>query len=127
MAPFAVGPTSLSRSVANVLLVAIDGDRADAAPVADAVQALRRRADRNDGDFFADRGFHGTRGFYERFLRLGAVLVACEAAVGDDRVVAWTNPSARIPLPGPALRSCLRAFRIGEPEPLGRASVPDSD
>ena len=117
----------LPPSVPNVLLVAIDGDRADAAPVGDAVQALRRRADRNDRDFFADRGFHGTRGFYERFHRLGAVVVACEAAVGGDRVAAWTNASARIPVPDPALRSCLRAFRVGEPEPLGRASVPDSD
>jgi hypothetical protein len=97
--------------VPNALLVAIDGPTAEALDVAGAARALRSRADAKDESFFADRGFEGTRGFYERFLRLSAVLVWCEGAPGDARAALWINGSARIPMPERAARACLQRFR----------------
>ncbi len=101
----------LPPSVANVVLLAIQGDRADAFDVAGATRALRARADRKDEAFFVDRGFAGTRGFYERYLRLGAVLVWSESAVGDARASLWSNSSARIAVPPRTARECLRCLR----------------
>jgi hypothetical protein len=103
----------LRPSVPNALLVAIDGDTAAALDVAAATRMLRARADRKDESFFASRGFEGTRGFYERYLRLGAVLVWCERAAGDARAALWSNRSARIPLPERAARACLVCLRAG--------------
>jgi hypothetical protein len=97
----------------NALLVAIDGAAAGSLDVAAASQELRARADRKDEAFFAARGFDGTRGFYDRFLRLGAVFVWSEAASNDDRAATWINRSARIALPDQAVRACLACFRAG--------------
>ena len=94
------------------MLVAIDPDTADALDIAAATRTLRSRADAKDEAFFTDRGFKGTRGFYERYLRLGAVYVWCEGAAGDSRATLWTNPSARIAMPERAAQAglvCLRA------------------
>ena len=95
----------------NVLLLAIDGDTADAVDVAAATRALRARADARDDAFFAGRGFEGSRGFYDRYLRLSAVIVWCEVAGPDARATLWTNRSARIALPDPASRACVECFR----------------
>ena len=103
----------LPPSVPNAVLVAIEGDRADAFDVASVTRALRARADGRDEDFFTARGLRGTRGFNDRFLRLGSVLVWCEGAAGDARASAWTNRSARIALPDRSLRACLVALRGG--------------
>jgi hypothetical protein len=103
----------LPPSVPNVVVVAIEGDSAEALDVAGATSALRARADAKDEAFFINRGFEGTRGFYERYLRLGAVLVWCEGAAGDARVAVWANRSARIPLPERAARACLLSLRAG--------------
>ena len=103
----------LPPSAPNALLVAIDGPTAEALDVAAATRALRSRADAKDESFFTDRGFEGTRGFYERFLRLSAVLVWCEGAAGDARATLWTNRSARIPLPERAGRACVQCLRPG--------------
>jgi len=91
--------------------VAIEGATAQALDVAAATRALRTRADAKDEAFFVDRGFEGTRDFYERYLRLGAVFVWCEDAPGDARATSWTNPSARIALPPRAGRACLARLR----------------
>jgi len=101
----------LPPSVPNVVVVAVDGEAADAFDVAAATRALRARADAKDAAFFAARGFDGTRGFYERYLRLGAVLTWCEDADGDARAASWVNPSARIAVPDRALRASLGALR----------------
>jgi hypothetical protein len=101
----------LPPSVPNAVVLATDGDRADADDVAVAARALRARADAKDEAFFAARGLDGSRGFYQRYLRLGAVLVWCEAAAGDARAALWTNRSARIALPEPAAGACLLALR----------------
>jgi hypothetical protein len=101
----------LPTSMPNVVLVAIEGDDAQALDVAGATRALRARADAKDETFFVARGFGGTRGFYERFLRLSAVLVWCESATGEERVALWDNRSARIPLPQRAGRACLGCLR----------------
>ena len=101
----------LPPSAPNALLVAIDGPSAAALDVAGATLALRSRADAKDESFFADRGFAGTRGFYERYLRLNAVLVWCERAPGDARAALWTNRSARIAMPERAAQACLQCLR----------------
>ena len=102
----------LPPSAANAVLLAIDGDTAAAIDVDAVVRTLRSRADAKDEPYFARRGLEGSRGFYERFLRLGGVLVWCEAAAGDARASLWINRSARIALPERAIRAgvqCLRA------------------
>ena len=93
------------------MVLATDSDGADAVDVDAATRALRARADRKDEEFFVGRGFDGTRGFYERFLRLGAVFVLGEAASGEGRASLWLNRSARIALPARAARACLLALR----------------
>jgi hypothetical protein len=95
----------------NALLVAIEGQHAAAIDLAAATRALRARADGKDETFFARQGFDGTRGFYERFLRLGAVFVWCEGAVGDAQAAVWTNRSARIALSQRTARACLLCLR----------------
>jgi hypothetical protein len=101
----------LPPSAPNALLVAIGGSAAEVVDVAGAARAHRSRADAKDESFFADRGFEGSRGFYERFLRLSSVLVWCEGAPADARATQWTNRSARIPIPERAARACLQCLR----------------
>ena len=101
----------LPPSVPNGVVVAIDGEDAGAHDVGAAVRRLRARADARDEVLFTTRGFRGTRGFYEQFLRLGSVIVWAEAAAGESRVSAWSNPSARTPLPRRALRTVVDSLR----------------
>lgn len=103
----------LPPSVPNTVLIAIEGRGAAALDVAAATRALRTRADAKDDGFFAGRGFGGSRGFYQCYLRLGAVLVACEDAAGEAGASLWTNASARIAAPERALRACLACLRGG--------------
>ena len=115
--PAALGATVLTKlrqlppSTPNAVLVAIEGRRADALDVRTAIRALRARADAKDEAFFISRGFDGSRGFYQRFLRLGAVLTWCEGGAGEDRAVSWANVSARIAIPDRALRACVHLLR----------------
>ena len=102
----------LPPSTPNVVVVAIEGAGAATVDVAATTNALRHRADRKDEAFFLDRGFEGTRGFYERYLRLSGVLVWCERAEAGDRAAWWSNGSARIALPGPAARACTECFHL---------------
>jgi hypothetical protein len=101
----------LPPSAPNAVLLAINGAGVEAFDAAAAARDLRARADAKDEDFFTHRGFAGTRGFYERYLRLGAVLVWCEAAAGEARASLWTNASARIALPERAAQACLARLR----------------
>jgi hypothetical protein len=101
----------LPPSSPNAILFAIDGSTAEAVDVAGAIRALRSRADAKDEPFFTVRGFDGTRGFYDRFLRLGALFVLCEGTEGDARAALWANSSARIALPSTAARACLACLR----------------
>ncbi|HEY8829435.1 MAG TPA: hypothetical protein VIM83_02430 [Candidatus Limnocylindria bacterium] len=101
----------LPPSVPNAVLVAIGGSAAEALDVAAATRALRARADVKDETFFDRRGLAGTRGFYERYLRLGGVLAWCEGAAGDARAALWINGSARIPLPERDIRAVVRCLR----------------
>ncbi len=97
--------------VPNALLVAIEDGDAATVDVAGAVRRLRSVADRKDEPFFTERGFDGSRGFYDRFLRLGAVYVWADAAGGEGRASVWLNGSARIALPARAAQACLAALR----------------
>ena len=101
----------LPPSSANAVLLAIDGDTAAALDIDAIVRTFRSRADAKDEPFFAKRGLDGSRGFYERFLRLGGALVWCEAAVGDARASLWINRSARIALPERAIRASIQCLR----------------
>ena len=101
----------LPPSVPNVVLLAIDGDTAAALDIDAIVRTLRSRADAKDESFFSKRGLDGSRGFYERFRRLGGVIVWCEAAAGDERAVLWINRSARIALPDRAIRAGVETLR----------------
>ena len=60
-------------------------------PTCRGCRSLRDRADEGTR-LFATRGFRGTREFYERYLRLGGVLVWSEAAIGDARAAIWEEP-----------------------------------
>jgi hypothetical protein len=100
----------LPPSSPNGVILAIEGDDAREYDVTAAVRTLRMRADTKDEALFSARGFSGTRGFYDRFLRLGSVIVWAEGAVSDARVSAWTNPSARTPLSPKALRAVVNAL-----------------
>ena len=98
----------------NAVLVAIEGTSADALVVGAATRALRSRADAKDEVYFSRRGFAGTRGFYDRYLRLGGVLVWCEGAAGDARAALWTNRSARIPLAERDIRAVLHCLQSAD-------------
>jgi hypothetical protein len=101
----------LPPSVPNAVLLAIEGDAAETLDLDAIVRMIRSRADAKDDVFFAKRGLENSRGFYERFLRLGGVLVSCEAAIGDARASLWINRSARIALPERAIRAALTCLR----------------
>ena len=103
----------LPPSVPNAVIVAFDGDDAGAFDVDAATRALRSRADAKDDAFFTGRGLDGARGFNQRYLRLGAVLVWCEGAAGEARASLWTNRSARIALPERAVRACVNCLQAG--------------
>lgn len=103
----------LPPSAPNALLVAIEGKTAEALDVPAVIRVLRARADGKDEAFFSSRGFDGTRGVYERYLRLGAVVVWCELAAGDARASLWSNRSARIAVPERAARACVLCLRAG--------------
>ena len=103
----------LPPSLPNAVLVAIGGSAAEALDVAAATRALRSRADAKDESYFTRAGFAGTRGFYERYLRLGGVFTWCEGAAGEAHAALWTNRSARIPLPERAARAVVRCLLEG--------------
>ena len=103
----------LPPSVPNAVLLAVESGEAKALDVASAARSLRDRADAKDEAYFATRGFKGTREFYERYLRLGGVVVSSEAAIGDARAATWDNRSARIALPERAVRACVLCLRAG--------------
>jgi hypothetical protein len=103
----------LPPSIPNVVLAAIEGESATGLDVDAAARLLRARADAKDETFFATRGFEGTRAFYDRYLRLSAVLVFAEGASGDARAPPWSPRSARHPLPEAAARACLLSLRAG--------------
>jgi hypothetical protein len=101
----------LPPSVPNALLIAIEGDRADALDLPAAARALKGRADAKEEAFFLARGFDGARGFYQRYRRLGAALTWCEGVPARARASLWLNAEARIAVPQRAIRACLLALQ----------------
>jgi hypothetical protein len=122
--PAALGATLLVKlrqlppSVPNVVLVASERPGSDI-DIAGSVRALRTRADAKDDAFFDRAGLESGRGFYERFLRLSAIIAWCDEAEGDERATLWVNPSARIPLQARAGQASLACFRSGARGPGG--------
>jgi hypothetical protein len=111
----AVGGTLLVKlrqlppAVPNAVLIVARAGGISRIDIGAAVRAIRARADAKDEAYFTRRAFEGTRQFYDRFLRLGAVVVWNASGAGGA-ATAWRNPSARIPVPERALAaavSCL--------------------
>lgn len=121
--PAALGATLLAKlrqlppSVANVVLVATE-QTASGVDVAGSIRLLRARADGKDDIFFERLGLGSGRGFYDRFLRLSAVISWCDEASATDRARLWANPSARIALPERAGRACEGCLREAALPPL---------
>jgi hypothetical protein len=102
----------LPSGVANVLVVAVDAERADVSTVASAVRTLRGRVDRRDEAVLVAADVRDGRGFYDRYLRLSGVIVWAETAEGDARAALWADPSARFAVPERAARACLACLRM---------------
>jgi len=103
----------LPPAVPNMLVIGIDGPSASALDVATSVRLVRARADARDEAFLAPRGFTDGRAFYDRFLRLGAVIVLADEGVESERASEWVNASARIAVPPAVLRACIAGLRSG--------------
>ena len=101
----------LPASSPNALILALDAPPGGSPLVATAVRELRSLADARDAGFLERAGIASARDFYQRYLRLGAVLMWCPRASGDGAASAWINRSARIAVPERALRACLAALR----------------
>ena len=101
----------LPPSVPNALVIAVDAEAADGHELSAAARSLRARADAKDDAYFERAGFEGSRGFYDLYLRLGAVILWCERAGDDGRAALWTNASARIPVPERAALACVACLR----------------
>jgi hypothetical protein len=98
----------LPPSVANVLVLST-GEPVTAYLVAGAAASLRSAADAREAWLLSRAGVETSRAFYDRFLRLGAVL-ALAADAAEPSVASWANPSARIAIPAPALRAVAAAL-----------------
>jgi hypothetical protein len=116
----------LPPSAPNAVLFAVGGTSAAALDVPGATRLLRARADAKDEPFFAGRGFEGSRSFYDRYLRLGGVVVLAEAGVGEERASLWTNGSARIAFPAAAARACLACLREPSSAQGARQGMPQA-
>ena len=103
----------LPPSIPNLLVVALEAANAAELDVAQAVAALRRRADAKEDGFFIRRRLAGARDFHTRFLRLGGVIAWSDAAAGGARAHLWTNPSARIAPSERAVRACVACLSEG--------------
>lgn len=99
----------LPPSVPNVLVLAVAQPVAVEA-FAQAAATLRSLADARNPWLLSRAGVDSSRAFYDRFLRLGAVLAWAERAGEGPSVAAWSNASARIAVPGPALRALAMAL-----------------
>ena len=98
----------LPPSIANVVVVAVDRPIAEA-EIASAMHALRARVDARDPAMLARAGSGTPREFYDRFLRLNAV-VAWTRAARAARAMTWQDPSARIALERRALAAVTDAL-----------------
>jgi hypothetical protein len=101
----------LPPSVSNLLVIAVESQAAGSVDVGGAIRVLRDRADAKDDAWFAFRGVDGTRVFWDRFQRLGGVVVWSETVPDRQRVASWANGSARIAVPEPAMRAVLARLR----------------
>jgi hypothetical protein len=93
--------------IANVLVIAVEDAGLAADGIGAAIRTIRARADAKDEAFFTERGIDGSRVFWDRFLRLGAVMVWPLDSVD---AAAWVNGSARIAVPLRARRTIERAL-----------------
>jgi hypothetical protein len=88
----------LPPSVANALLLAVDGERGGMPDIEALVAGIRS-------------GGAATRELRQRLTRLGGVYSWSERAKGAERATLWTNGAAKIALPTPAARAVLMALQ----------------
>ena len=98
----------LPPSVANVLVLAVSRP-VDGEAIAAAAAALRSAADAREAWLLSRAGVETGRAFYDRLLRLGAVIASADDP-GAPSVAIWPNPAARIAVPPPALRAVTQAL-----------------
>ena len=99
----------LPPSIANVLVIAVDRP-IDEAAIAAALRSLRARVDARDPDALARVQAAAPRDFYDRFMRLNAVIVRTDSSDDASRAVAWHDPSARVTLDPKAVRAVVEAL-----------------
>jgi hypothetical protein len=104
----------LGPGIANLLLIAVETEPAAEVDAAAAVRLLRARADARDEPFLAPRGFATSRAFYDRFLRLGGVVVWVDRGDAAPLVRLWINGSARIKVPPALGRAVLGALSAAD-------------
>jgi hypothetical protein len=97
----------LPPSIANVLVVAVDRP-VPLDEIAAAMRTLRARVDARDPETLARTGAATPRDFYDRFLRLNAVVAWAEGA--EDRPAAWQDRSARVTLEPRAVTAVIDAL-----------------
>ncbi|HEU4671656.1 MAG TPA: hypothetical protein VFS32_02035 [Candidatus Limnocylindrales bacterium] len=100
-------------SVANVLLLDVGAGSPAALDVAGAIRALRQAVDARDTAVLSRLEVATPRAFYERFLRLAAVVARSEP---PPAATLWANPSARIALPDAAGRALMTTLGDGAGE-----------
>jgi hypothetical protein len=105
----------LRPSVAGVVLVVTDLDDATGVDIGAAARSLRAHADRGDPTVLTAVGADRPKAFYDRYLRLGGVVVLADGARGDARAAWWPNASARIAVPSAAIRAAVATLRAGAP------------
>jgi hypothetical protein len=113
----------LPPAAANLVVIAVSGLPVQEVDVAAAARLLRDRADRKEEAGFIRSGYDGSRGFYSRYLRLGAVAVLAEVAEPPPAAAWWTNRSARIPVPEATARACRRSLRAVDPSQIGTSGT----
>ena len=95
--------------IPNAVLLATDATDAAGPPIEATLRGLRARADAHDDAYFATRGLTGTKGFNERWLRLGGVYAWAETASGA-RATITMNRGSRLALPEKGARAVLAAL-----------------
>lgn len=101
----------LPPALPTVLLISVDASVTSDVALTAAVREVRSRADAGDPAILSLARLEGRRAFYQRFLRLGAVLAWAEMAPAPARVAAWINPSAQLVVPRPAITACMEMLR----------------
>jgi hypothetical protein len=96
-------------SRSNILIVGMDGPRPTQGELKSLMLRLQQRAERNDPSFWQRYRFRDRADFFNRYLRLSEILVRPTELQGHASIVAWSNPTAKHPLPGKVRTALYRS------------------